>query len=215
MMASKKKDIIYQSIRQAIIARELEPGEILKEADLSKQYNVSQTPVREALIVLAHEGFVEAIPRLGYRVTSVSMQDALEAFHLRTLLEIEAAGLAANRISDDEITALKENVYRESQFSQESITYDTYTKLNKLNQEFHYSIALASRNSRLANLIKQLVDEMERILSWDPNLGEDSEDHNTIVDALEQRDKTKAEKSMKKHIEATRSRILDRFQHDS
>lgn len=211
MIASKKKDIIYQSIRQAIIARELEPGEILKEADLSKQYNVSKTPVREALIVLEHEGFVEAIPRTGYRVTSVSMQDALEAFHLRTLLEVEAAGLATNRISDDEITALKENVYRESQFSQESITYDTYTKLNKLNQEFHYSIALASRNSRLANLIKQLVEEMERVLSWDPNLGEDSEDHNTIVDALEQRNKTKAEKAMKKHIEATRSRILDRF----
>lgn len=211
MIASKKKDIIYQSIRRAIITLELEPGVILKEADLSKQYNVSKTPVREALIVLAHEGFVEAIPRIGYRVTSVSMQDALEAFHLRELLEVEAAGLAAKRISDDEITALKENVYRESQFSQQSINYDTYWKLYQLNQEFHYSIALASRNSRLANLIKQLIDEMERVLSWDPNLGEDFEDHNTIVDALEQRNKTKAEKAMKKHIEATKSRILDRF----
>lgn len=211
MIASKKKDIIYQSIRRAIITLELEPGVILKEADLSKQYNVSKTPVREALIVLAHEGFVEAIPRIGYRVTSVSMQDALETFHLRALLEVEAAGLAAQRISDDEITALKENVYRESQFSQQSINYDTYWKLYQLNQEFHYSIALASRNSRLANLIKQLIDEMERVLSWDPNLGEDFEDHNTIVDALEQRNKTKAEKAMKKHIEATKSRILDRF----
>jgi len=211
MIAIKKKDIVYQSIRREIIALELEPGEILKEADLSKHYNVSKTPVREALIVLAHEGFVEAIPRIGYRVTSVSMQDALETFHLRALLEVEAAGLAAQRISDDEITALKENVYRESQFSQQSINYDTYWKLNQLNQEFHYSIALASRNSRLANLIKQLIDEMERVLSWDPNLGEDFEDHNTIVDALEQRNKTKAEKAMKKHIEATRSRILDRF----
>lgn len=211
MIARKKKDIIYQSIRRAIIALELEPGEILTEVDLSKQYNVSKTPAREALIVLAHEGFIEAIPRTGYRVTSVSMQDALEIFHLRILLEVEAAGLAADRISDDEITALKENVYRESQFSQQSINYDTYWKLYQLNQEFHYSIALASRNSRLANLIKQLIDEMERVLSWDPNLGEDFEDHNTIVDALEQRNKTKAEKAMKNHIKATRSRILDRF----
>jgi len=211
MIARKKKDIIYQSIRRAIITLELEPGEILTEVDLSKQYNVSKTPAREALIVLAHEGFIEAIPRTGYRVTSVSMQDALEIFHLRILLEVEAAGLAADRISDDEITALKENVYRESQFSQQSINYDTYWKLYQLNQEFHYSIALASRNSRLANLIKQLIDEMERVLSWDPNLGEDFEDHNTIVDALEQRNKTKAEKAMKNHIKATRSRILDRF----
>ncbi|MCK4821566.1 GntR family transcriptional regulator [bacterium] len=211
MIASKKKDIIYQSIRRAIVTLELEPGDIFNEADLSKQHNVSKTPVREALIMLAHEGFVEAIPRIGYRVTSVSMQDVLEAFHLRILLEVEAAGLAANRISDDEITTLKENVYRESQFSQESINYDTYWKLHKLNQEFHYSLAMASRNSRLANLIKQLIDEMERVLSFDPNLRNDFKDHNTIVDALEQRNKTKAEKAMKKHIEATRTRILDRF----
>ena len=104
-----KKDRVYQQIRRAILSGELKAGEILKEGELALRYGAGKTPTREALIVLSYEKFLEPMPRLGYIVARPSIQDVLETFHLRMLLEVEAIGMAAERISEEEIRQLEEN----------------------------------------------------------------------------------------------------------
>lgn len=79
----------------------------MNEAALAAKYGVSKTPVREALTMLAFEEWVTSLPRTGYVVTEISMRDIQESYHLRTLLEVEAAALAAGRITADQINQLE------------------------------------------------------------------------------------------------------------
>ena len=210
MTANNKKDVLYQAIRQAIISGEIKAGEILKEAELGKEYGVSKTPVREALVLLGHEGFVESMPRTGYVVTTVSVQDVLETFHLRSILEAEAAGLAAERITEEEIAALLKNNNEEVALSKTAYEDGFYERAYALNMEFHQIIARASGNHRLARLIKRLIEDMRRMLAFDPCFV-NPQQHMDVIEALKHRDRAKAQQAMKRHVEETRSRVLDRF----
>ncbi len=90
----------------------------LTEAGLSDEYGVSKTPVREAFVLPGHEGFVEPMPRIGDVAATFTVQDVLEAFHLRSILEAEAAGLAAERITEEGIAALLKNSNEEVALSE-------------------------------------------------------------------------------------------------
>jgi DNA-binding GntR family transcriptional regulator len=208
--ADKKKDMLYQEIRQTIISGEIKPGEILKEAELADEYGVSKTPVREALVVLGHEGFVESMPRIGHVVTTFTVQDVLEVFHLRSILEAETAGLAAERITEEGIAALLNNNSEEFALLNEAHERGFYQRAYELNMQFHQIIASASGNRRLADLVKRLIEDMRRMLAFDPCFV-DPRQHMEIIEALKHRDTAKARESMKRHVEETKSRLLDRF----
>lgn len=197
-----KKSEIYYAIRQAIISGEVQPGEILNEGTLGAQYGVSRTPVREALLMLTFEGLVSALPRAGYMVTHITVRDVHEAFHLREVLELEATRLAAQRITEEELDGL------------EAYKMGVPAELNPgYNKQFHAIIAGASGNRRLTELILQLIDEMERMLIYDPALiGPHSPDeHDAIITALRNHNPEEAIAAMKRHIDAVKARVLQRF----
>jgi DNA-binding GntR family transcriptional regulator len=213
--ANSKTSVLYQQIREKIVYGELKPGAILTEAGLAGEYGVSKAPVREALVLLGHEGLVEPMPRVGHVVASFTVQDVLETFHLRSVLEAEAAGLAAERITREGIAALLKIVEEESALAEEAReggfdegAFDE--RAFDLNTEFHYLIARASANRRLADLIKELVEDMQRMLAIDPRLVTPRQ-HMEIVEALKQGDRGRAEQAMKRHMEETKSLVLDRF----
>jgi DNA-binding GntR family transcriptional regulator len=213
--ANSKTSVLYQQIREKIVYGELKPGAILTEAGLAGEYGVSKAPVREALVLLGHEGLVEPMPRVGHVVASFTVQDVLETFHLRSVLEAEAAGLAAERITREGIAALLKIVEEESALAEEAreggfdeSAFDE--RAFDLNTEFHYLIARASANRRLADLIKELVEDMQRMLAIDPRLVTPRQ-HMEIVEALKQGDRGRAEQAMKRHMEETKSLVLDRF----
>jgi len=166
--------------------------------------------VREALVLLGHEGFVESMPRIGYVVPNFTVQDVLETFHLRSILEVEAAGLAAERITEDEIAALLRNSEEESALLAKAHEGGLYQRGYDLNVEFHHLIARVSGNRRLADLIKRLMEDMLRMLAFDPRFVEPQQ-HKEIIEALKQRDRAKAEQAMTRHLEQTKYRLLDRF----
>lgn len=197
-----KKNEIYYALRQSIISGKAQPGEILNEGTLGVHYGVSRTPVREALLMLTFEGLVSALPRAGYMVTHITVRDVHEAFHLREVLELEATRLAAQRITDEEIQALE--AYKIG------IPYELNTAYNR---EFHAIIAKASGNGRLTELILQLIDEMERMLIYDPALSYPNvpDEHDHIVLALQKHDPEGAQAAMKRHIDAVKTRVLQRF----
>jgi DNA-binding GntR family transcriptional regulator len=207
-----KKLHVYEILKQAIISGEIKPGEILNEAELAQKYETGKTPTREALLLLTHENLLEAMPRVGYAVPRLTPRDLLEIYALRALLETEAIGLAAERITPAEIAQLEENNKRESRiFSQNPA--GVAGQAHKLNIEFHKIIARASGNSRLEKLIENLINDLERALSFDPYIADPAQ-HMEIIKSLKARDKFKAQEAMKTHLTETRLRILNLFDSD-
>jgi DNA-binding GntR family transcriptional regulator len=143
-------------------------------------------------------------------ITPITVRDVLETFHLRTVLEVEATGLAVDRISEQDIRALEQNHQQELLAAQDGIAASSYQKGYELNREFHLIIARASDNSRLVRLVEQFIDEMERILALDPHIT-GPQQHTELLDALKRRDRAAAQEAMRRHLEETKARILGRF----
>lgn len=209
-LPNTKKDYAYNLLRQAIISGELKPGEIFKLAELSDQYGVGITPVREALIVLEAEGFIHSLPRTGFVVSPVSVQEILEIFHLRFVLEVEAIDLAVDRMPGYALVGLEENYRKEIAIREEFAGNDHRVLLFDLDRGFHTAIASASGNKRLARLVEQLLDDMARTLTAGPFL-HDPEEHAIIIQALQNRDRAAAREAMRRHLDTTRGRIVDHF----
>lgn len=208
-----KKEKAYQAIKQAIITGQLEPTKIYTITELSEPFEVGRTPAREALVILASEGLIDPIPRSGYQVKSLSIHDLLEIFHLRSVLEIEGVGLAAEKITDDDINLLEENNRQEQEIAlspHSDVSAQSYRKGYDLNLEFHLTIARASGNNRLADLLEKMLNELERILAHDPYIAEPKQ-HTGILESLKKRDKMAAQEAMRKHLEDTKNRSLSCF----
>lgn len=201
-----KKLHVYEILRQAIVTGEIRPGEILNEANLAQKYDIGKTPTREALLLLTHENFLEAMPRVGYIVTRLTTQDLLEIYALRTLLEVEAVGLAAERITAAEIQQLELNNEREAQLSGQN-TREVARLAHRINYEFHTGIARAAGNNRLVKLIGELIDDLERALYFDPYIADPSQ-HREIIESLKSHDRPRAQEAMRAHLTDTRLRIL-------
>jgi len=233
--ANSKTKVLYQKVRDKIVSGEIKPGAILTESGLSDEYGVSKAPAREALVLLGHEGLVESMPRIGHVVAAFTLQDVLETFHLRSILEAEAAGLAAERITEEGLAALSKNSDEEFALSERAYQAATinmgqepafsdkvsilriaahengfYERACELNIEFHQLIARASGNRRLADLIQRLMEDMRRMLAFDSRFVTPQQ-HLEVIEALKHRDRAKAEQAMKKHMAETKSRLLDRF----
>ena len=215
-----KKDHAYQVIKKAIISGQLESAKIFSIKELAETFDVGGTPAREALVILASEGLIEPIPRIGYQVKSLSVHDMLEIFHLRSVLEVEGAGLAAERITDDDIRLLETNNRLEQEIVislQSANSTHSYDEGYALNLEFHLIIARASGNNRLADMVEKLQNELELVLGYDPHIARveiaaaAAIQHFEIIERLRRRDKLGAKEAMKKHIEIAKNNSLNRF----
>lgn len=197
----------YQKIRQTIISGDLKPGDIINIDELCLRFGTSKTPTREALVVLTHEQFLESLPRIGYMVTKPSIRDVKEMFHVRIILEVDAIGLAVEYIVDEDIEVLERNNIEEQQISGNQTSRIIHPEAFRLNQEFHMTIARASGNAILASLIQQQLEMVERALSLDPFIT-DSSQHENILTALKNREKSMCQEAMKTHLQNTLSRIM-------
>ncbi|MHA2254062.1 MAG: GntR family transcriptional regulator [Candidatus Kariarchaeaceae archaeon] len=215
-----KKDEAYQVIKGAILDGQLEATKIYSITELSDAFGVFGTPAREALVILTSEGLLEPFPRIGYQIKALSIHDALEIFHLRSLLEVEGVGLAAEKITNDDIGLLEENNRLEQELVlnlQTDGTSPSYNEGYALNNEFHLTIARASGNNRLANLVEKIHNELERLVIYDPSTAQvekaivSIEQHMEIIERLKRRDKPGSQEAMKKHIEDNKNQYLSRF----
>lgn len=201
-------DQAYRLLRHRIITGQMPPGLEMSELELADQLNVSKTPVREALARLVVEGFVEAFPRRGYRVTQVTVKDMNDLFAIRAMLEGTAGRLAAQNMSESDFTkldALADVVYVVG----ESVSVETFIKAN---EDFHSAIAKASGNPRLYALVMSHLEECARFFYMGARVRdvnpETNNDHHRIVEVLRQRDPDKAQAIMVEHNENTRRGLL-------
>ena len=101
------REVVSEALREAIIDGALKPGERLMEIQLADELGVSRTPIREAIRRLELEGFLIMVPRRGTYVADLSIKDINEVFEIRTALDVLAAGLAAERITEEELEKLE------------------------------------------------------------------------------------------------------------
>jgi DNA-binding GntR family transcriptional regulator len=200
---------VYATVKREILTCTLPPGAPLYEGQLAERLSVSKTPVRDALGMLAHEGFVTVQPRRGYRVSDITLADVQEVFHLRLLLEPAAAELAAERATADQLKRLQE-------LAEESYVYGelpTYEEFVVKNREFHVLLAEASGNGRLAGTLRNLLEEMQRLFLFGLDIRDSAEEqiheHRELVDALLKGNHHLAHDISVRQIETSRKRVME------
>lgn len=200
---------VYQEIKNDIITGVHRAGEKLSLERLAEKYQVSKTPVREALNALQHEGLVKIIPRVGYFVSQLSVKDIQDIFELRLIIESASAEMAAQNITDVEIADL-EKTLNETYIPGD---FDSYWQYLEANRKFHYRVALATRNKWLAEVVGRLLDQMQRLLFLRLDLrdctNEVIEEHCKLMAALKRRDGALARKAMRESIENARKAVLE------
>ena len=198
-------DQAYAVLRQEILSCELAPGARIIEADIAERLEMSKTPVKKALGMLMHEGFVEVLPRHGYRVTEITLADVQEIYQLRLIIEPAAAELAASNATPEQLQELRKLVDDSQDDSQEEQT----SKVLK----FHEILADASGNSRLALILSGLMDEMERLMSMGLDIGESlslqAGEHRELLDALLTGNHHTAREIAKNQVEVGRMRMFE------
>jgi DNA-binding GntR family transcriptional regulator len=204
------RDGIYDRIRDEILSCALAPGAQFHEQDLAQRYEVSKSPIRDALLRLQEQNLVEVLPRRGYRVRPVSVADALEMYEMRLLYERACAARTIDHASDADIARL--DVYRNSPAGNDMPAWIAY------NRHFHIAMAGLCGNLRLARAAIDIIEHFDRLTYvsvTSPDAGTEAglqrfvAEHVAIIDALKARDKRQVAALIKEHTESSRKRTID------
>lgn len=212
------REIVFESIREAILDGRLKPGERVMEIQLAEKLGVSRTPVREAIRKLELEGLLIMEPRKGAYVADVSLKDVIDVLEVRSSLEGLAASLAAIRASEEEIELLKEKAV---QFKESIEKNDVQGMINK-DTEFHEAILQAAKNKKLTSIIESLREQVQRFrVTYFTEYNMTTylaQEHQNVLDAIEDRNPEQASQYAQKHIENLEkfivSRVKDNFKND-
>lgn len=199
---------VYRSLRGAILAGRLEPGERISEFELAAALKVSRTPLREALQRLESEGLVLAEPGRGTVVRGLTPTDLAEIYEIRRNLEALAARLAAARITPEELESLKAHLELMEFFTQR----ERWENVVEQNIAFHSTIYRASGNRRLADLLYALQEYVQgtrgyalRVPGRAPHA---LAEHQALYQALAARDAERAAELAATHVLNTSQQVL-------
>ncbi len=205
------RDVVFETLRDAIITQVLKPGERLMEIQLADEMGVSRTPVREAIRKLELEGLVVMVPRKGAYVAGVSMKDIHEVYEVRSALEMLAVTLAAERITEEELDALERQVLRESEEEDKQDGSDL-DNIIYIDSSFHDIIYQAAHNQRLVQFVNILQEQLQRFRAASlarPGRSKTAlEEHKQIVEALSDRNGELAARLAREHIENAENAMI-------
>ncbi|MCZ8299724.1 MAG: GntR family transcriptional regulator [Beijerinckiaceae bacterium] len=196
----------YRRLRDMILSDALSAGDALQEKKLADMLGVSRTPIREAITRLTTEGLVERVIGLTPVVRRLSANEFIEILHVRRLLEVEAAGRAAETGGSETLRAIMTRIQRfragEMPTPAEHVAVD---------DALHSSVASLAGSRVLAELIRDLrqktkIFDMGQVPErFEPGIAE----HLEIIDAILARDVTRAQDAMRTHIDNVRSSVID------
>lgn len=203
------REIVFEKIKKAIYEGSLKKEERLVESTIANNLGVSRTPVREALRQLESEGLVKNYPRRGAIVEGISVEDAVEIYDLREVLEGLMARKTCENISEDEIQKLKE-ILLEMKVSIDGSEYDQYLTLHK---DYNRILLTNSKNRRLISMINNIHDNLSSLrnitLLTKERRQEAFKEHGEIVAALSDRDKDRVEHLARNHVINAKKAFLD------
>ena len=194
------RDVVFRTLRRAILKGELKPGERLMEVQLANRLGVSRTPVREAIRKLELEGLVTMIPRRGAEVAEITEKNMRDVLEVRRALEELAVKIACEKMTDEEIELLRQasKKFRDTMYN------DNLTAIAENDVEFHEIIYDATGNKRLIQILNNLREQMYRYrveyLKDEKNFPILIREHSQIVEGLTAKDKTMLTAAMHKHV---------------
>ena len=198
---------VFRALRQDILSCRLAPGEELREAELAERFEVSKSPVRDALSRLVHEGLVMGMPRQGYRVATISVKDVRDMLEYRAVLEGACARVVAETATDEELRTLER--FRKFDRKQYKDGFTSY------NRDFHCSVIRLCANARLARAAEGLIDQMDRVITMSVDALPKHDparviaQHVEIIEALQRRDARRASALMSRHVLEARKRVCN------
>ncbi len=203
------RDIVFKTLREAIITGELKPGERLMEIKLANELGVSRTPVREAIRKLELEGLVIMTARKGAEVAPINEKDLMEVLEIRKTLEGLACELAAENATKAKINQFKEINEKILQ----AINEENIEEITKNDVEFHEAIYAITNNRRLVQMLHQLKEHIFRYrLEYIKDMKNKEtivDEHTRIIEAIATNDSKTAKKEIEKHIEMQERYILN------
>ncbi len=205
------REIVFEALRQAILQEIIKPGERLMEKQLGEEMGVSRTPIREAIRRLELEGFVTIVPRKGAFVSEISLKDIKEVYEIRAALESLAAGLAAEKVTPQEIQEMQRCLQKEA----ELLENDDVVSTVEVDLDLHYIIFKAANNERLLATLNNLREQLSRprmIVTSLPGRKVASHwDHVKIVEAISSGNIELSEQLIWDHIEYSANTMIDYY----
>ncbi len=207
LVQERLTDTVYGLIRERILSGAFAPGEKLNVDQLADQLNISPTPVKGALALLAVEGLVQIQPRRGTFIASISEGDLSEVLAIRTALEALAADTLLEYVTADDIAALKRMAHKIAN----AVDVDEHMRLNA---EFHQRLVELSGNRKLAEMYRQLHAHIHIALvhshstTWRERAAREAAEHDAIIAAIERRDRAALKDALTRHLSRSRFSLL-------
>lgn len=202
------RDVVFNTLRQAILTGELKPGERLMEIHLANKLGVSRTPIREAIRKLELEGLVTMIPRRGAEVAQITEKSMNDVLEVRRAVDALCVELACERISDEELERLKAAC---DDFAEQVKTKDV-KKIAQADVALHNIIVEATGNQRLISLVNTLSEQMYRYrFEYIKDFTQHEsliEEHRVIYESIVKKDKKTAADAAKLHIDNQEKAII-------
>jgi len=199
---------VFEWLRAAILSLELAPGTPLARAELAERFDLSQTPVRDALIRLSEEGLVDIFPQHATLVSRIDLHSAEQAQFLRCAIELEVVrtlALAGDAVLAGRLAALVD--------TQAALAGQGGEDFIAADQAFHRTLYDAAGVPDLYELVRRRSGHLDRLRRMDlPSPGNSDRvvrDHRRIVDALAARDPDAAQAALRAHLSGTLGRVAD------
>lgn len=204
---------ITETLRDAIIAGEIEAGSKLSEPKLALHYQVSRGPIREAIRRLEMMSLVQHVPHEGVRVVTLEPQEIIQIYHVREVLEGKAAALAAEHMTSQEISQLGDLLDAHKRMQ---VTTGEYLS-TEADYDFHYQIIRGSKNTVLVRQLVEGLYQLIRMFRYQTGRIQSRSavalrEHQQLFYAIEARDSMLAEIVMRRHIVHARKEIENRQQ---
>ena len=195
------RDVVFKTLRQAILKGDMVPGERLMEIQLAKKLGVSRTPIREAIRKLELEGLVTMVPRKGAEVAGITEKNLCDVLEVRRALEELAIELACERIHEDMVTEL---VAAERDFKDATAGSDAI-KIARMDEKFHDIIFQATENDKLVQMLNNLREQMYLYrlvyIKYEKTRHTLFDEHEEFIYAIQSRQVSQAKSAIRSHID--------------
>ncbi|MEL6582140.1 MAG: GntR family transcriptional regulator [Cyanobacteria bacterium J06621_12] len=205
---------VYQALKQIILKGDLASGERVVETKLAKQLQVSRTPIREAIGQLNREQLIVSKPNGGFKVATLSVQDAAQLYDCRIALERLSVEGACKEITSKQLKQLEKCVLLAEKLTKSS--EPDPLKLLEIDYQFHHSLAESSGNQWLLALLEQVFDKMALLrvqtTRHNPQVLEIRLEHREVYEAIAKKDVDLAQSMVEEHLVKSKARVVSEME---
>lgn len=195
------RDVVFNTLRNAILRGDLKPGERLMEMHLANKLGVSRTPIREAIRMLEQEGLAVTIPRKGAQVAKMTEKDLQDVLEIRDALDELAVSMAAERMTPEQLLELKDSM---KDFEIATRSGDV-RRIVEADEAFHNVIYCMANNPKLENIVNNMRVQTYRYryeyVKGNSTYHQLVEEHAKIIDGFEKKDTDYVKEIMHQHLE--------------